>query len=183
MSASPQRRIERPDGFGWLPRLLHWSLALVVLAAVATSFMAHLPAARRPIVVGWHNAIGMLAWALAVCLLLWRSCGDTPRPLAMQFAWQVAARRVVTAVTYLFLLSVPATGYLHASAQGPWVRFFDAVFVAGLPLSDGARAMLLRGQVHSGLALALLGVIGVHLGITLYHHFVMRDRTLTRMLP
>jgi superoxide oxidase len=183
MKASPQRRQAHSDRFGWLPRLLHWSLAVAVLAAYALAFIAHLPAARRPIVVGWHNAAGVLAWSLTVCLLLWRSYGDVPRPLAVHFAWQVAARRLVTAVTYVLLVLVPVTGYLQASVEGPWVRFFHANFLPGLSLSDGARLALWQSRLHGGLALALFGAIGVHLGITLYHHFVMRDRTLTRMLP
>jgi cytochrome b561 len=40
-----------------------------------------------------------------------------------------------------------------------------------------------RPGCTASLALVLFGAIGLHLGITLYHHFVMRDRTLTRMLP
>ena len=81
MIASPQRRQARPDVFGWLPRLLHWSLAVVVLAAFATAFLAHLPAVRRPIVIGWHNAIGLTAGALTLALVLWRSYGHAPLPL------------------------------------------------------------------------------------------------------
>lgn len=183
MTASPQRRQARPDLFGWLPRLLHWSLAVVVLAAFATAFIAHLPAASRPVVVGWHNAIGVLAGALALGLILWRCYGDVPRPLPSHFAWQVSARRLVTMVTYVLLILVPTTGYLQASVEGPWVRFFNASFLPGLWLSDGARIALWQSRLHGIAALALFGAIGLHLGITLYHHFVMRDRTLTRMLP
>ena len=154
-----------------------------MLAAFATAFLAHLPAVRRPIVIGWHNAIGLTAGALTLALVLWRSYGHAPLPLPSHFAWQVSARRLVTIVTYVLLLLVPATGYLQASVEGPWVRVFDAGFVPGLWLSDGARIALWQTRFHGIAALVLFGVIGLHLGITLYHHFVMRDRTLTRMLP
>lgn len=153
-----------------------------VIAAYGTGFFAHWPAAQRAVVVGWHNAVGVTACALATALLLWRGFGRVPDPLPAYLAWQVAARRLVTATTYLLLLLVPISGWLLASAEGPWIRFFNASFVPGLSLSEGARQFVIGSQLHAMLALALFAAIGVHLGITLYHHVVLRDRTLGRML-
>lgn len=182
MIAPHRPRSAAPAGFGVWPRLLHWLLMFAAIAALATAFLAHLPAVRRPIALGWHNAAGLIVWVLVLLLLLWRGFGRAPEPLPSWFAWQAAARRAVTAATYVLLFLVPISGYLDASARGPWIRLLDAHFVPGLPLSEGARALILGGELHGVLALALLAAIAVHLGITLYHHFVLRDRTLERMV-
>jgi cytochrome b561 len=39
------------------------------------------------------------------------------------------------------------------------------------------------GDIHNALVYVLLGFIALHIAGALYHHFILRDRTLQRMMP
>lgn len=174
-----KRPTRRSDSYGLPAKLLHFLLALVVLATIGLAFAPLLPAPLRATARGWHHALGIATWILTLLLLVWRRYGETPAALSSHFDWQVGAARAMHALLYALLVLLPPAGYLAASSEGPWVRLFRATFVPSLSLPE-AGAVWMR-QAHGALGWAMVATLAVHLGIALFHHLVLRDRTLRRI--
>ena len=82
----------------------------------------------------------------------------------------------------LYALLVVAVGFGIANV---WVRG-DSIFnLFRIPPYDpGNRALMhLIGDRHALFANAVLIVAGVHAAAALFHHYILRDATLRRMLP
>lgn len=83
---------------------------------------------------------------------------------------------------YLLLLVQPVVGWAESSAQGSPVMVFG---VYRLPdfLEKGDMLAKQLGSVHDLLALAIGGLMVLHIGWALLHYFVFRDGVMQRMLP
>ena len=172
-----------PDRFGWLPQLLHWSLALVVMIQLGVSAASLVPGLLQPPLRGLHQTLGLALWILALLLVVWRIYGRYPRPEATRFPWQIAASRIVSTALYALLLVLPPLGYLAASMTASRVRLFGKLSMPSVPLLPHAELALWIATTHRLLAWGFLACILIHLGMALYHHLVVRDRMLERMLP
>jgi cytochrome b561 len=102
--------------------------------------------------------------------------------------WQLQASKWVHRLLYALLLVIPLFGWLNASYRGFTVRLFGLVKLPALiasrtTASPDSFSWGWTGEVHMVLAYVLLGVIALHVMAALYHHFILRNRTLARMLP
>ncbi len=175
--------IRPPDRFGWLPQLLHWSLALVVMIQLGVSAATLMGGSVLPQLRGLHQGLGLVLWLLAMLLVLWRIYGRSPRPEATRFTWQIATSRIVSTALYALLLVLPPLGYLAASMTASRVRLPGTLSMPSMPLPPNAELALWIAATHRLLAWSFLACVVIHLGIALYHHLVVRDRMLERMLP
>jgi cytochrome b561 len=79
------------------------------------------------------------------------------------------------------MIAMPLLGWLALSAKGAPVSLF------GLPLPAliGPSKALARNmkQIHETIATAGYFLIGLHAAAALFHHYVVHDNTLVRMLP
>ena len=87
---------------------------------------------------------------------------------------------------YALMVLIPLTGWIVASSAG------CCIGVPGLPdinqfsMGTGGTAPAdpaVAYSLHRVLPWALLALILVHVAASLFHHFIARDETLTRMLP
>jgi cytochrome b561 len=90
--------------------------------------------------------------------------------------------RLTHGFLYLLLIALPLMGWANASSRG-W-----PVALAGLiPLPSlspvGSPVGHALGDWHQVFAWVLLVLIGLHVVAALFHHFILRDGTLRRMLP
>ena len=91
------------------------------------------------------------------------------------------ASRVTHALLYAALIAMPLLGWAQSSARS---RHF-AVFGQHLPSfvqHDRDLADSLAWW-HTQVGWALLGLIALHIGAAMLHHFVLRDEILNSMLP
>jgi cytochrome b561 len=95
-------------------------------------------------------------------------------------AWQLAGYHGVHHLMYVLFFAVPLLGWAYSSAAG-----FPIVWLGILPLPDfvapdKALADILKISHKLG-ALALGGLVVMHVGAALKHHFIDRDGLLSRM--
>jgi cytochrome b561 len=83
---------------------------------------------------------------------------------------------------YLLLFALPIMGWANASARDWRPLLFGSISMPRI-LSTGSALGRELGDIHTLTAYVLLGLIGLHVAAALYHHFWLRDRALTRMLP
>jgi cytochrome b561 len=85
-------------------------------------------------------------------------------------------------VLYALMVVIPLTGWLMSSAKG-----FQTVWFGVLPLPDLLAKDKALGdqlaQLHWALNVGLLLLIAGHAAAALWHHVVLKDDTLRRMLP
>lgn len=82
---------------------------------------------------------------------------------------------------YLWLLVMPLSGWALASAEGEAISLFGIPWPALGFVSQRSEHAL--EDLHEALATTGYLRIGLHAAAAFGHHFVLRDDTLTRMLP
>lgn len=169
--------------WGALAQLFHWGMLLLFVAMFTlASIMDELPKGpERAAIVGLHKSTGITILALALARLLWRWSGVVPKPLAAA-AWQQRLAGAVHVALYGLMFALPLSGYVMSMAAGRGVNWFGLLPLPDLvgpnkPLSEAAH------EGHEVLATLVLLLVGLHLAAALWHHVIVKDDTLRRMLP
>ena len=172
--------------YGTVAMALHWIMALLLVGLIGLGlYMTGLPDVgfdkRKIQLILLHKEYGMLALVLALLRLAWRVGNVLPALVAQLPDWQKVVARFVHLCFYGLMFALPISGWLMSSASGIPVYFF------GFRLPDFIAHNEYRFQllidVHMWLSYALIGLIVVHAGAALRHHFLSRDNTLRKMLP
>lgn len=174
-----------PDGYGAVPKALHWlTVILVVLAWTLGSFDDVLPkGAARAAGLFVHISAGVAILALLVVRLLWRLADPPPPPEPSVLGeWLDRAGRLAHYALYALLIAVPIAGIVLQFARGDALSLFGLYEIPSPWVASRAFARSVK-EVHEVLANALVILAGLHAAAALAHHLVLGDRTLTRMLP
>jgi superoxide oxidase len=170
--------------YGSLSIGLHW-LMLILIAGVyaCIELKGNFPKGSEPreLLKQWHFMLGMAIFALVWLRLLARLVAPTPQIVPAIPAWQATPAKLMHLALYLLMIGAPLAGWLILSAAGKPVPFFGLELP---PLVD--KNPDLAGQIkelHELAGTAGYWLIGMHAVAGLFHHFVSRDNTLTRMLP
>ncbi|WP_168192694.1 cytochrome b [Undibacter mobilis] len=171
-------------GYSGGAKVLHWLIVALLIAQFVVAWT--MPEIRRdtPVttLISLHFTFGIIILGVAVIRLFVRVQGGTPAPEAGIPGWQETSSQIVHWLLYALLLAVPVLGWINADWRGMPIVLFGYE----LPHLIAARAAGWQwtGDVHGVLAnFAMLILVGVHAVAALYHHFVMHDGVLKRMLP
>ncbi|MGH8371684.1 MAG: cytochrome b [Gammaproteobacteria bacterium] len=170
--------------YGIVAQTLHWLIVILVLLQFLLGIKAHgLPVSlERLMLLARHKSIGITIFVLMLLRLAWRLYSPPPPlPVGDSPILNVAAR-VSHGLLYTLLLLMPLVGWLLSSASNLSVSWFGLVSLPNLvaPNHHLAHWLLLTHQSMAWLLLAL--VIG-HTGAALWHHLILKDNVLLRMLP
>jgi len=170
------------QGYGLVAILLHWLVALTVIALfVLGLWMVELdyydPWYRRAPAL--HKAIGILLFLVVVIRIGWH--WFSPRPSPIGSGTEVTLARLVHRILLILPLLVMFSGYLISTADGSSVVVFSLFEVPAI-ISDIDGQEDIAGDVHLVLAISLVVIAALHMLAALRHHFIDRDATLRRML-
>ena len=167
------------DQYGTVAVSIHWVSAVLVLILIGSGFRAAntVDLAAKATILRVHVpiAIGVLALML-LRIVWWRGFDRKPGPVAGSPHWQEHTAQVVHVLFYVFILGMIASGIgmIALSGAAPLIFGGDSVMLPDLwkypprlPHAIGARL--------------LLGLLILHVGAAVYHHFVRRDGLLWRM--
>ncbi|MFO1406147.1 MAG: cytochrome b [Steroidobacteraceae bacterium] len=172
------------DAYGALAKLLHWTIVVLIIAQYviieAADEMPKGPAKFAQIDL--HKSVGMTILILAVTRILWRIANrGAPAPVAMPRSQQIAAA-AGHGLLYLLVLVLPISGWAMSSAANYPVTLFGWFqFPAIVGTSHDLHETL--EEVHEFLFYTTVVVATLHAVAALYHHVVMKDSSLRRMLP
>jgi cytochrome b561 len=120
---------------------------------------------------------------LLVLRLLWRIVDPPPPAEITPFGnWLEIAGKLTHWLLYGLLAATPILGVFLQFARGDALPVFGVVEVASPWITDRAFAHSLK-EVHETLSNLLVILAAFHAAAALAHHWVLRDRTLIRMLP
>ncbi|MEM1298261.1 MAG: cytochrome b [Pseudomonadota bacterium] len=185
------------ESWGWLARLLHWVMALLIIGLVSVGlYMVQVlgddsdALLLRYELTQTHKSFGFVAFVLALIRIGWRWANPTPTLPDMPVLAKAAAHGGHLAL-YICMLALPISGWLMASASpyndaDAYIQVKNMVF--GLfempdpyPKGDEELTAFL-GAIHFYAAMALVVILLGHIGAALKHHFVDRDSVLRRMV-
>jgi cytochrome b561 len=128
-----------------------------------------------------HKSVGALLFVLALVRLAYRLV-KAPLPLPNDIP---RLQRTVAHLTHLGLyalqLAQPIVGWMASSAYGVPIAVFGwfelpPAFPKNLKIAE------LLFSLHGLIGMAIAGLVAMHIGGALYHHFVRKDRVLMRMI-
>lgn len=165
--------------------VLHWLILLLIVAVYACiELRTFFPKGSDPreALKMWHFMLGLLVLLLASIRLVVRlMAGPAPAIEPPPRRWQLVFARIVHFLLYVLILGLPLAGWLVLSAGGKPVPFFGLELP---PLTGENKA--LSGQIkeiHETAGKVGYFLIGLHAAAALFHHYVVRDNTLLRILP
>ncbi|MES2183203.1 MAG: cytochrome b [Pseudomonadota bacterium] len=163
--------------------LLHWLVALLILAAFTIGLTATnlgmSPTRLR--LINWHKWVGICILALTLVRLLWRSRHSPPAAHTAP-RWQMHAAALAHAGLYLLCLAMPLLGWTYSSASGFPVVVFGVIPLPNLVAPDRDIAEVLK-TAHRFTGYVLGSLVLLHVAAALKHHFVSKDGLLSRMNP
>lgn len=163
--------------------LFHWLMALIILVAWPVGLVMgdmEISPFRMKVFV-WHKWAGITVLALAFLRLAWRARHPAPEDPVSMPLWQKRVSKLVQWSLYLLLFAVPLTGWLYSSAAGYSVFYFNLVHLPDLVDKNKELADQLH-ELHESLNWVLLGLVALHFGAAMKHHFIDKDHVLVRML-
>jgi cytochrome b561 len=161
----------------------HWLLALMIIVSLSVGlYMSDLPMSpSRLKLFNWHKWAGVTILALSVLRLVWRLTHRPPAELPAP-RWQQRAAHWTHWALYALFFFVPLAGWAYSSAAGFPVVWFGVLPLPDFVSPDKALAEVMK-QGHKILAWSLGGLVLMHIGAALKHHFIDRDGLLARMRP
>ncbi len=169
----------------------HWLMAAMVFAQLwwgwrTSTLMAGYEKADAYVV---HAQLGG-AILFVVCLRLgWRIIAPfvAPRLEAPEDlpGWQHLAAGITHWALYALMIALPVSGLLMLSATAPETleRAFGIAGFANMDIEQRARIEHLMERTHFVMIWGMAGLIAIHAGAALKHHFIDGDDVLSRMIP
>ena len=172
------------ERYGLVAQLFHWVIVVLVIIQFVLGFTAHgLPISlERLVLLARHKSIGLSIFVLVVLRLGWRIYSKPPPLPPSPHPFFDTAARVSHGLMYALLLAMPPVGWLLSSASHLTVAWFGLFSLPNLVGPDRRLAHILL-LTHESMAWLLLTVVAVHVFAALWHHFMLRDSVLLRMLP
>ena len=163
-----------PQRFPAFSRLLHWLMAIMILAMLFIGIGMMSSLADYHWLLSIHRPLGIAILALVAVRLVNRLV-DPPPPLpdGMPGYMRLAAH-ASHLLLYALMFAVPLVGWaMLSAARYPIILYGTLQLPPILPQNDMVYAAL--RSAHTVLALTLFAVFFVHLAAALAHGFVFRD--------
>ncbi len=164
---------------------LHWLTVLLIIVQFASAWLRESvehDTSLAAAILASHQTTGVLTWIVVLVRLVWRHkfAYLPPFPESMPQAQQWIAKANEYGL-YALLLLQPITGLGGALFRGHPFELF--IWEVSTPFEHNVVIRSIFVEAHEFGAKALLALIGLHAGAALFHHLVLRDGVLQRMLP
>jgi cytochrome b561 len=173
-----------PFRYGSLSIGLHWLMLLLFVGVYGSIELRELfekGSDPREMLKAWHFMLGLLLFALVLPRIAARFSGPTPAITPEPEKIQQLASKLLHLALYVLMIAMPISGYLVLSTAGKPIPFFGLELPALLDTNKELSKQI--KEVHEFVGSSGYFLIGAHFVAALYHHFIVRDNTLTRMLP
>ena len=172
------------DRYGSLSIGLHWLMLLLLAAVYACIELRELfPKGSDPrdALKTWHFMLGLSVLVLVSLRFAVHLTGPIPRIVPDPLRWQKLSAKLMHLALYVLMIAMPLVGWLILSAEGKPIPFFGLQ----LPALIGESKYLaeLTKEIHETSGTVGYYLIGLHAAAALFHHYVVRDNTLRRILP
>jgi len=171
---------------------LHWLIAVGIIGMLILGKYMHELSdtdATKFDLYQLHKSFGLTILALSVLRLVWRLVNKVPPLPEHMPTWERYAAHASHVLLYVLIVAIPLSGWALASASPLgiptiWFGQFEIPHLPGLQgYADQHAVEDQAHEVHELLGNLMIGLLVIHVGAALKHHFWDRDDVLTRMLP
>jgi cytochrome b561 len=171
------------NNFGIISILFHWlsaglTLFLFGVGFYLTSYGYYSPDYLQ--IAHLHYALGIVLFGVIAIRLVWRLSSKTPTTLVNSLAAKIGIA-FSKLVLYVALLAILVSGYFICTSEGQSIDVFGLFQMPAVTTLE-LEQLNLAGLTHKYVAWGLMALVIIHAGAALVHHFLIRDRTLVRML-
>ena len=163
---------------------LHWVMVLLLIAVYACiELREFFPKGSDPrnALKTWHFMLGLSVLALVLVRIVVNLLNTAPRIVPNPPAWQTTSAKAMHLALYALMVCMPIAGWLILSAEGKPIPFFGwelpALIAKNKELAHSIE------ELHEVGGTIGYFLIGLHAVAGLFHHYVVKDNTLLRMLP
>ncbi|MEO1206075.1 MAG: cytochrome b [Pseudomonadota bacterium] len=183
------------ETYSTVAMVLHWLIAFAIIGLISAGVWM-VDAIKVPetqgqafVVYQWHKSFGLTVLVLSFARLAWRFVKPPPPlPVGMSGFERTAAAISHTAF-YILMIGMPLLGWAMVSASPlglPTIVFglFEwphITYLSNLEDKKPVEDALKTAHMAGGYLLA--GLLVLHVGAALKHHFVNKDGVLARMVP
>jgi len=164
--------------------VFHWLTAVIVAANYALAqlwdYVQNGTPLRR-LMEHTHVSLGVLLAAVLILRIVWRLGFGTRPPPATTGLADVAAR-CVHYILYGLLIVLIGLGFCYRWSQQELLGFFG-LFTIPSPVAFTRAQRHVFADLHGTVANAIMILAGLHALAALFHHYVLRDKLISRMLP
>jgi cytochrome b561 len=161
---------------------LHWATALLVVANFALAeTWDWFAKPTQNVMQTTHMSFGILLAMIIVARLVWRLI-PAHQLSSLEAGWVRLASKGTHYLLYALLAAEVVLGFIVEWSRGKPLSFFGLL----IPGPWAAFPRPLRHQilqVHDWVAWTIIVLAAAHALAALYHHYMLRDRVLVRMLP
>ena len=168
--------------FAPLARLLHWLMAMMIIAMLFIGAgMAASVSERHEWLLNLHKPLGIAILLLVVVRLIVRFSTRQP-PLPADLApVQVLAAKLSHVLLYALMFILPVVGWAMISAAGDPVMLSSSLQLPSILPANPTTFAFLR-KAHTYLAYLLFFTVLLHLAAGLFHGWIRRNGVLHSML-
>jgi cytochrome b561 len=175
--------VELATSYTAVAKLLHWSIGFLIIGMLISGLLMEdlTPITLKFQVIQLHKSFGITILILATLRVLWRLTHKAP-PLPFHMPhWQKGAAHLTHFGLYVLMFAMPITGYLMSDASG----YHPNLFGLQVPVLMNAEPSAAKNFffLHENGAALLWALLAAHVAGALFHHFIVKDNTLRRMLP
>ncbi|ECG8813393.1 cytochrome b [Salmonella enterica] len=170
--------------FSRLQITLHWlTLFLIGIAYAAIELRGWAPKGSSVYLFmkDMHYDMGALVWALMFLRLYLKHKYPTPVITPPPPRWQHVAAQLMHIALYLTFLALPLLGVAMMTLGGKNWSFFGFTVPVFLTPDSTLKSDIKR--IHEMLANIGYFLIAMHAAAALFHHYIQKDDTFSRMLP
>ncbi len=161
---------------------LHWTTAALVIANFALAqTWDWFAKPTRGLMENTHMSFGVLLTVVILARLVWRLIPGH-QVAAIEAGWMRIAAQATHYILYTLLVTEAVLGFTFRWGAGRPMEFFGL----GIPPLIGGLARPVTHnlrEIHDWIGWAIIVAASVHALAALYHHYVLKDRVLVRMLP
>lgn len=165
----------RTERFTLLQRVLHWAMAIMVLAMLFIGVaMVSTLRPRFLTLIAIHRPLGIAILVLALVRLMVRLRYGAPSLPESLPTTQVVAAKVSHVLLYVLMIAMPFIGWGMLSAGGyPIILYGPLHLPEILPHDDQLHAIL--RSAHTVLAYVFFITVLMHIAAALFHGLIRRD--------
>jgi cytochrome b561 len=162
--------------------LLHWITVILVLAQFGLAqTWGFAPKPTRHLMIVSHMSFGILLSAVLIVRIGWRLLPGHESPAAA-VGWIERAAKGGHYLLYALLVSEAVLGFVLRWSGNESMSFFGLPIPSPFAPTDKATHHAI-GEAHDFIGWTIIVIAAVHAAAALFHHFVLRDDVLKRMLP
>jgi len=188
--------------YGLIAIILHWLVAVGFLGAYASVYYRHWFSTGQFNIVDLnpntlslylHMSFGISVAVFVGLRIIWKALNITPIDIASNHKFESIAAYMMHIILYAAMIIMPITGYMGTKLDTNFFLLFDipkfndtifySIIVENSLAMDWNVFENFMDMIHkNGGAYVVWGLIILHAGAALYHHYIRKNMVLKRMM-